>query len=66
MLGPDGENPTAPGNLTATLNGARVDLGWDASSDDLGVTGYKIYRDGALISEHQSGHVLVGHERLAR
>ncbi len=49
MLGPDGENPTAPGNLTATLNGARVDLGWDASSDDRGVTGYKIYRDGALI-----------------
>jgi fibronectin type 3 domain-containing protein len=47
LLAPDGEPPTAPANLTATLNGTQVDLAWEASRDNIGVTGYTIYRDGA-------------------
>jgi fibronectin type 3 domain-containing protein len=50
LLAPDGEKPTAPGNLTASLNGSGVDLGWEASSDNVGVTGYKVYRDDTLIA----------------
>jgi fibronectin type 3 domain-containing protein len=42
---PDIERPTKPGNLTATPSGAgQVDLSWQASSDNVQVTGYKVYR----------------------
>jgi len=43
--------PTAPTGLTATFNtttGA-IDLSWTAATDNVAVTGYRIYRDGALI-----------------
>src|SRR5581483_5032689 len=37
--------PTAPGNLTASPNGKRkIALGWTASTDNIGVTGYQIWR----------------------
>jgi fibronectin type 3 domain-containing protein len=49
LLAPDGEKPTAPANLLATVNGSDVDLTWDASSDNVEVTGYKVYRDGVLL-----------------
>ncbi|MEA2566344.1 MAG: hypothetical protein QOD49_1521, partial [Actinomycetota bacterium] len=40
--------PTTPGGLTATANGqTEIDLAWTASTDNLAVTGYGIYRDGA-------------------
>jgi len=39
--------PSAPADLTATAAGpSEIDLGWTASSDDVGVAGYRIYRDG--------------------
>jgi chitodextrinase len=39
--------PTAPANLTATAAGpSEIDLGWSASSDNVGVSGYRVYRDG--------------------
>jgi fibronectin type 3 domain-containing protein len=39
--------PTAPTNLTATASyKTRIDLAWNQSSDNVGVTGYEIYRDG--------------------
>ncbi len=42
--------PTAPTNLVATTASAgRVDLGWSASTDDTGVAGYRIYRNGSQI-----------------
>jgi len=42
----DTQSPTAPTNLTATATGATaVSLGWGASSDNIGVAGYRIYRD---------------------
>src|SRR5213078_3431611 len=49
LLAPDQEKPTAPGNLVASLNGTGVDLTWDTSTDNVGVTGYQVYRDGALL-----------------
>jgi chitodextrinase len=44
--------PSTPANLraTAATDGRQVSLTWDASSDDTGVTGYDIYRDGALLA----------------
>jgi fibronectin type 3 domain-containing protein len=36
--------PTAPGSLAATLAGSNVGLTWTASSDDVGVTRYDVYR----------------------
>ncbi len=42
---PDVEKPSKPGNLTATPAGAgQVDLSWQASSDNVLVTGYKVFR----------------------
>jgi acid phosphatase type 7 len=39
--------PSAPGNLTASPAGpGEIDLGWTASTDDVAVSGYRIYRDG--------------------
>ncbi|MCM8749281.1 hypothetical protein NET02_08995 [Thermomicrobiaceae bacterium CFH 74404] len=47
----DTEPPTPPANLTASaINSNRVDLRWDPSTDNVGVAGYDIYRDGALLA----------------
>jgi len=47
---PDDEPPSAPTDLTATLSGAStINLSWTASTDNLGVVGYKVYRDGSMI-----------------
>jgi Calcineurin-like phosphoesterase/Bacterial Ig domain len=41
--------PTVPTGLTASLTGSNgVALSWDPSTDDTGVTGYNVYRNGAL------------------
>jgi|HigsolmetaAR203D_1030402.scaffolds.fasta_scaffold00277_24 uncharacterized repeat protein (TIGR03806 family) len=45
---PDTSPPSTPGGLTATVVSAtRIDLSWNASTDAVGVAGYRIYRDGA-------------------
>ncbi len=45
---PDTTAPTVPTSLTAVaIDPNRIDLSWNASSDAVGVTGYRIYRDGA-------------------
>jgi uncharacterized delta-60 repeat protein len=43
--------PTAPTGLTATFNATTntIDLSWTAATDNVGVTGYRIFRDGGLI-----------------
>jgi uncharacterized delta-60 repeat protein len=40
--------PTAPTGLTATFNSSTnaIDLSWTAATDNVAVTGYRIYRDG--------------------
>ena len=46
----DTSPPTAPTGLSATaVSPGRVDLSWTASDDDVGVTGYKIFRDGTQV-----------------
>lgn len=50
----DQQNPTAPSLFKGTPGNALAILTWSAASDDAGVAGYRIYRDGALITT-QSG-----------
>jgi hypothetical protein len=48
---PDTEAPTTPTNLTATaISSSQINLSWTVSTDNIGVTGYKIYRDGVEIT----------------
>jgi hypothetical protein len=43
---PDTAAPTVPDALqVVAATSARVDLAWTASTDDVGVTGYRVYRD---------------------
>ncbi len=42
--------PSVPTGLTASRLGAGVVLSWTASTDNVGVTGYGVYRDGALVT----------------
>src|SRR6185436_864444 len=42
---------SVPANLQATaVSPSRIDLIWAASTDNVGVAGYRIYRDGAPIA----------------
>ena len=40
----DKQSPTAPTNLTGSRSGSAVTLFWNASTDNVGVAGYNIYR----------------------
>ena len=43
--------PSAPANLTATAaSPTQVNLAWSASTDDVGVAGYKVYRNGVFLA----------------
>jgi chitodextrinase len=43
--------PTAPGSLTATgVTASQVGLSWSPSSDNVGVTGYQVVRNGSVIA----------------
>lgn len=56
--------PTAPSSLTATVNtattgkkkisSASIKLAWKVSTDNVGVVGYKIYRNGVMINSTSS------------
>lgn len=45
----DEEPPSAPSGLTATAGPDGVQLQWDASTDNVGVDGYVVFRDGIEI-----------------
>ncbi|MBU1260254.1 MAG: DUF4968 domain-containing protein [Planctomycetes bacterium] len=48
--GLDTEAPSVPQNLTVTnVTGSSVSLSWDSSTDNVGVAGYKLYRNGIEI-----------------
>jgi hypothetical protein len=47
--GGDVEAPSAPGWLPATPTANYVRLNWTAATDNVGVAGYRVYRDGALV-----------------
>ena len=43
--------PTVPTNLTATaISPVQINLSWTAATDNVGVTGYRVYRGGVLIA----------------
>jgi hypothetical protein len=43
--------PSVPTGLTATpVNGNQINLSWSPSTDNVAVTGYKIYRNGTLVT----------------
>ena len=46
----DTQAPTAPTNLVATgVTRGEIDLTWTASTDDVGVAGYRIFRNGTQV-----------------
>jgi chitodextrinase len=50
LSGPDTTPPTAPGNVSAVATSpVAVSVSWNASSDNVGVTGYSVLRDGAEV-----------------
>ncbi len=47
---PDTTAPTAPDNIIETGQTiTSVSLSWDVATDDVGVSGYHVYRDGSLV-----------------
>jgi hypothetical protein len=49
LVAPDSTLPSAPGNLRVAATGtSQLVLEWAPSTDNVGVTGYQVYRDGAL------------------
>lgn len=52
---PDAEAPTIPTNLVASnTTSFTTDLSWNASSDNVGVTGYDVYQNGGFIANVSS------------
>ena len=47
---PNVQAPTVPQNVTATGLADSIRVGWTASSDDTGVAGYEVFRDGQEIA----------------
>lgn len=52
VAAPDTQAPSAPGNLhvMGTPTSSSVALMWNASTDNVGVTGYKVYRGATLVT----------------
>jgi chitodextrinase len=49
-VGTDEAPPSVPTGLAATVHGPRlISLSWNASTDDVGVAGYAVYRDGVEV-----------------
>ena len=50
FVGGDAEAPTVPTGLTATaVSSSQINLSWTASTDNVGVEGYDIYRNNTLV-----------------
>jgi chitodextrinase len=61
---PDTTSPLVPTGLAATsTSSSQVNLSWNPSIDNVGVTGYKIYRDGTQI--HTTGETTYSDSGLA-
>jgi endo-1,4-beta-D-glucanase Y len=57
----DTQPPTAPGNLRSTgVTSSSVSLAWDASSDNVGVTGYDVYNGANLATTVATTSATVG------
>ena len=62
VAAPDTQPPSRPENLRSSAQtSTTVDLLWDPSSDNEGVSFYNVYRDNALVaSESSANHTAVG------
>jgi hypothetical protein len=50
-LPPDTSPPSSPGGLVASaVSYSRIDLVWTAATDDVGVAGYRVYRNGSEVA----------------
>lgn len=49
--GQDATPPSAPTNLTADVDLDTVSMAWEAATDNVGVVGYKVYRNGSEIGQ---------------
>jgi chitodextrinase len=50
QISTDTQAPSVPGGLQGNVaSSSRIDLSWNAASDNVGVTGYEIQRDGAAV-----------------
>jgi chitodextrinase len=47
--------PSTPGSLSATTTSSSATLSWTASTDNVGVTGYQVRRDGVLVGTTAPG-----------
>ncbi|MEU8821805.1 fibronectin type III domain-containing protein [Actinoplanes sp. NPDC048796] len=47
---PDTTAPSAPTGLDAAAGQTQINLTWTAAADDVAVTGYDVYRNGALVA----------------
>jgi chitodextrinase len=57
----DTQAPTTPGNLTANnINSNSVGLSWTASTDNIAVTGYDVYKGGVFLKNVSSTSTTVG------
>lgn len=51
LVGGDSIKPTTPINImTNPVNSTQVDVSWDASTDNLAIGGYQVFRDGSQIA----------------
>ncbi len=49
-VAPDTTPPSVPTGLTATtVSSSQIALAWNPSTDDVGVAGYRVYRNGAFV-----------------
>ncbi len=62
----DTQPPTVPTNLTASsVTSNNVSLQWTASTDNVGVTGYTVYRNGAAVGSTGAGGVTTYNDATA-
>ena len=48
---PDTQSPTTPTNLTASaISSSQINLSWTQGTDNIGVTGYRVYRGGTQVA----------------
>ncbi len=57
----DSQAPSVPANVAAVaITAHSVQLAWDVSTDDFGVSGYNVYRDGVFVGETATNSYLDG------
>ncbi len=58
-VGPDKTPPSKPASLKALVSGtSQIALDWADSTDNLGVAGYRLFRDGTLLTTATDSHYL--------